>query len=74
MLLHSRYWILVFIAFLLGCGQEGRVRVVKLAHGLDPSHPVHKAMVFFGERLAEKSGGSMRVDIYPSEQLGSERE
>lgn len=74
MLHYSRWWIVVFIAFLLGCGKEGRVRVVKLAHGLDTSHPVHKAMVFFGERLAEKSGGSMRVDIYPSEQLGSERE
>jgi TRAP-type C4-dicarboxylate transport system substrate-binding protein len=31
-------------------------------------------MVYMGERLREKSGGSMRVDIYPSQQLGSERE
>jgi tripartite ATP-independent transporter DctP family solute receptor len=31
-------------------------------------------MVFLGQRLAEKSGGTMRVDVYPSGQLGSERE
>jgi tripartite ATP-independent transporter DctP family solute receptor len=31
-------------------------------------------MEFFAERVAEKSCGRMRIDIYPSEQLGSERE
>lgn len=48
--------------------------VVKLGHALDPSHPVHKAMVFMGKRLDEKSGGKMRMDIYPSQQLGGERQ
>jgi tripartite ATP-independent transporter DctP family solute receptor len=31
-------------------------------------------MVFMAEKVAEKSGGRMRIDIYPSQQLGSERE
>jgi TRAP-type C4-dicarboxylate transport system substrate-binding protein len=31
-------------------------------------------MEFMGERLAEKSGGAMRLDLYPSQQLGTERE
>jgi tripartite ATP-independent transporter DctP family solute receptor len=31
-------------------------------------------MVFLAERLAEYSGGRMRLDIYPSGQLGAERE
>ncbi|MBT7579190.1 MAG: TRAP transporter substrate-binding protein, partial [Candidatus Marinimicrobia bacterium] len=48
--------------------------VIKLAHGLDPTHPVHLAMEFMSERLAEKSSGSMQMDIYPSGQLGAERE
>ncbi len=48
--------------------------VIKLAHGLDPSHSVHRAMVYMAERLAEKSAGAMRIDIYPSEQLGTERQ
>lgn len=48
--------------------------MLKLGHGLDVSHPVHKAMVFMGERIAEESEGRMRLDIYPSQQLGTERE
>jgi tripartite ATP-independent transporter DctP family solute receptor len=57
-----------------GCGQKRDVKVIKLAHGLDPQHSVHKGMVYLGEKLAQKSGGTMRVDVYPSGQLGSERE
>lgn len=57
-----------------GCGAKRDVRVIKLAHGLDPQHSVHQGMVFLGQRLAEKSGGRLRVDVYPSGQLGSERE
>jgi len=70
--------ILAFWAFLLfslvGCSHHNKQIVIKLAHGLDPSHPVHKAMVFMAQRVAEKSNGQVRIDIYPSEQLGSERE
>ncbi len=49
-------------------------RVLRLAHGLDRSHPVHKAMVFMAERAQEKSHGSLKIFIYPSEQLGNEKE
>ena len=65
-----------FLVFLVlaGChGQEGG-RVLKLAHGLDTSHPVHLAMVFLGDRAAELSNGRMRIEIHPSGQLGDERE
>jgi len=48
--------------------------VLKLGHGLDISHPVHKAMVFMAERVKEKSAGRMQVHIFPSEQLGNEKE
>lgn len=37
-------------------------------------HPVHRAMVRMAETVAQDSYGSVRIDIYPSEQLGSERE
>ncbi len=65
---------LALVAAVAGCGRPGEVKVIKLAHGLDPAHSVHKGMVFLAERLAEKSGGTLRVDVYPSGQLGSERE
>lgn len=62
------------ILIVLGCGDSGDTAVIKLAHGLDVTHPVHRAMVRMAEIVAEDSGGSVRIDIYPSEQLGSERE
>lgn len=51
-----------------------RPAILKLGHGLDVSHPVHKAMVFMAERVKEKSGGRLVVQIFPSEQLGNEKE
>ncbi len=56
------------------CDSTSRIRVIKLAHGLPTSHPVHEAMVFFAERVEERSGGTIQVDVHPSEQLGTERE
>ena len=67
-------WISLFIMITLQCRNESQVKVIKLAHGLDPSHSVHKAMEVLAEYVYEKSQGKMRIDIYPSEQLGSERE
>jgi tripartite ATP-independent transporter DctP family solute receptor len=64
---------LVLLA-LVGCSGQDDTRVLKLAHGLDVSHPVHLAMVHLADRVTELSGGRMRVDIHPSGQLGEERE
>jgi tripartite ATP-independent transporter DctP family solute receptor len=58
----------------VGCRTDSSVTVIKLGHGLDPAHPVHQAMVHMQTRVAELSDGRMRIDIYPSQQLGSERE
>lgn len=65
--------LLVFIT-LAACGRQSEVRNIKLGHGLSVDHPVHRAMVWMGERLAEKSDGQMHLEIYPAEQLGSERQ
>lgn len=56
------------------CQEASKTTKIKLAHGLDITHPVHKAMVFMANRVEEKSAGQMSIDIYPSSQLGSERE
>ncbi len=66
--------ILVISLFVSSCSQKDDVKILKLAHALDTSHPVHKGMVHLAEKLAQKSNGTMRVDIYPSGQLGAERE
>jgi tripartite ATP-independent transporter DctP family solute receptor len=53
--------------------QGGRI-VLKLGHGLDQNHPVHAAMVHMSQRLAERSGGLVELQIFPNGQLGSETE
>lgn len=58
----------------LCCRNKAEIRVLKLAHGLDVSHPVHLAMVHLADRMDELSQGRIRVDIHPSGQLGEERE
>ncbi|MFC4361613.1 TRAP transporter substrate-binding protein [Simiduia curdlanivorans] len=62
------------IGGLLGCKANSDKVVLKLGHTLDAGHPVHRAMLVMNERLVEISGGTMRIDLYPSGQLGSERE
>lgn len=53
-------------------GGGTRQMVLKLGHGLDTGHPVHKAMEFMKQRLEELSGDQVTIDIYPSSVLGSE--
>jgi len=71
-------WLFICMALIISCGckkKEGQPQtVLKLGHTLDIAHPVHKAMVYMAERVNEKSGGRMKVEIYPSEQLGTEKE
>lgn len=66
----------LFISFLFsfGCKPENETKTLRLGHGLDVSHSVHKAMVKMGEDLLERSGGKLALKIYPSQQLGTERE
>ena len=62
------------LLWVMGCSTQSDVKILKLAHVLDTTHPVHLGMVQMAQVLSEKSGGKMRIDIYPSGQLGSERE
>jgi len=64
-----------FLFILLsGCTNLTSTKSLKLAHGLPTGHPVHKGMVRMAELLAQKSGGKLAIEIYPSQQLGTERE
>lgn len=46
--------------------------ILKLAHGLDESHPVHKGMLFMKDRLEEMTSGQATIDLYSGGVLGSE--
>jgi tripartite ATP-independent transporter DctP family solute receptor len=73
------FWfsVCLVLAMSTGCKKKdaaGPEVILKLGHTLDITHPVHKAMVYMAEKVNEKSAGRMRVDIYPNEQLGTEKE
>lgn len=71
---HKIVFLIALLGFFFSCDSISDTRTIKLAHGLDVNHSVHKAMVKMGEDLQQISGGKMRLEIYPSQQLGTERE
>jgi tripartite ATP-independent transporter DctP family solute receptor len=74
MRLRTLLYFLLFFPILFSCNQLEKTKTIKLAHGLDVNHSVHKAMVKMGADLKELSGGKLRLEIYPSQQLGTERQ
>ncbi len=58
-----------------GCG-DGRARpkVVRIAYNPGPSELLHRAAERLAKQVAERSGGRLQVRLYPSGQLGNERE
>lgn len=75
----KRYLTLISIflfSFILltSCNKIEKHRTLKLAHGLDINHSVHKAMVKMGEDLKKLSNGKLQLEIYPNQQLGTERQ
>jgi tripartite ATP-independent transporter DctP family solute receptor len=76
-----KYKILLYLFLLIwgssmfsACAELSDTKSLKLAHGLDVTHPVHKGMEYLADRLAEKSNGQLTIEIYPSQQLGTERQ
>lgn len=66
---------LILLLNLTYCGGPAkRVTVLKLAHVLPTTHPVHISMDFMASELKKNSNGRMSIEIYPSGVLGNERE
>ena len=68
------YALLLIIAMFTSCSPDGGSKTIRLGHGLDVSHSVHKAMVKMGADLVQLSDGKLKLEIYPSQQLGTERQ
>lgn len=47
---------------------------LKFGHQLAASHPYQDAAVMMAELIEERSGGRVHIDVFPSAQLGAERE
>ena len=52
--------------------QEAQERTIRFGHLNNPDHPVSFGVKRFAELLAKKSGGKIKVQEFPSNQLGNE--
>ncbi|MFD0796543.1 TRAP transporter substrate-binding protein [Maribacter chungangensis] len=74
MKLKNSLLLLLGTALIISCAKTDDTKTLRLGHGLDVSHSVHKAMVKMGEDLSTLSDGKLKLEIYPSQQLGTERQ
>lgn len=71
---------LVLVASMLsGCSAGSNeaaddVRIVRIGHNQSTSHPTHIGLTAFAEYINEELGDKYRVEVYPSELLGSQTE
>lgn len=73
-LLHIVVGILLLVLF-CGCGSKAdKPKIVRVAYAPGPSELLHRAAEQFAEKVKTDSGGKMIVRLYPSGQLGNERE
>lgn len=63
----------LFIVFIPAFSEPAE-KVIKLGHVLDTKHPYHIGSEFFAKRAKELTNGRIEVQVYPSSQLGNERE
>ncbi|NWG02352.1 MAG: DctP family TRAP transporter solute-binding subunit [Syntrophaceae bacterium] len=65
----------IFIAFHGSLGWAAPI-TIKFAHGMPPDEEeaLHRGVVVFKKMVEQKTAGMVKVDIYPANQLGKERE
>ena len=53
---------------------QAKTRVLKAGHSNPPSHPMHVQAEELAEYLKEKTGGTIKLEIFPNEMLGSDKQ
>jgi tripartite ATP-independent transporter DctP family solute receptor len=68
--------VLLSMLLSLGCGKSNEVKpkILRLAHVYGPTELLHRAAERFAEQVEKESGGTIKVWLFPSGQLGKERE
>ena len=64
----------VLLAGCGGSGGEDDVRIIRIGHNQSTAHPTHIALAAFADYINEELGDKYRVEVYPSELLGSQTE
>jgi TRAP-type transport system periplasmic protein len=66
--------VLVSGAILDPAAAQEKPMTLKLGHAVTPVHPYHLGAVRFAELVAQRTGQRVKVDVFPSTQLGNERD
>jgi len=64
------------LVLLLGCQAEKKEEriIIKVGHVLAPTEPTHQAALKWAERVKERTNGRVELQVFPSSQLGSNRD
>jgi tripartite ATP-independent transporter DctP family solute receptor len=76
MAMRTAAFIFAVILVLSGAGaSESAPKIIKMAHVVSETHPVHAAMIdYIKNAIEEGTKGSIIVEIYPNGQLGGDRQ
>lgn len=70
--------LLSVLTLFIACGskpsEEEKVKVVKVGYENNPGEPIDLAVKRWAEIVEDKSGGSIKLELYPSSQLGSKQD
>ncbi len=66
--------VLSFTVYGGGKKEEVQKLTLKLGHGAAPNNPRHVVALQFADYVKQQSNGNITVEVFPSEQLGSDRQ
>jgi tripartite ATP-independent transporter DctP family solute receptor len=72
--LNGRIAVAAVSLLMAGCGSEERVTILKAALSQNPSEPQVRAVELFAYLISDGTEGRIRVQIYPNNQLGNQRD
>lgn len=61
-------------ALIISAAPVSATTILKLSHNQGRTHPVHKSLKYFAEKVQEYTHGDVKVRVYPNGQLGTQRE
>jgi tripartite ATP-independent transporter DctP family solute receptor len=69
----KKFLTVLILTTALSCKKEEEVTVLRLGHNHTESNASHLALVHFAEEVREKSGGRLKIEIFPNGVLGDDR-
>jgi TRAP-type C4-dicarboxylate transport system substrate-binding protein len=60
----------IVLAFASAAPAQDKPVQLKFSHWVPPTHPMHAAAVAWAESIDKASNGSVKITIFPAQQLG----